>query len=446
MKLWPFRKSRPRVFVLGIDGVPCSLLERFLREGRMPNLANLLGDGRLTRMNSCYPTVSNVAWACFQTGKNPGGFGVFGFAELTPDMELRVPTSKDLQSQTIWEILSDHGLRVIGLGVPLSHPPRPVNGILVGGFLAPKLEDAVYPSKMIGQLRSWGYELDVDPIKARESLDHLKGDLLRCLAGRERTILELLDLKKWDLFAAHVMETDRINHFMWKYLRAPATENGAFFLDFYRRIDDLIGRIAHALGGDAELMILSDHGFCETHKEVQLNRWLEEKQYLVYEGDAKGYASVCGRSRAVALVPGRVHILRKGRWARGCVGDAEYEKVRDRIMEDLRAWTDPENGRPICREVFRREEIFHGPYVERAPDIIAQPTDGYDLKAALGGSDLFVSGPINGMHTREDAMVFLRGRRLTSDPIPVIWDVMPTLRHLLDVKFPDDLEGRCLIE
>jgi len=440
--------ARPakRVFVLGIDGVPCTLVKRFLDEGRMPNLGAVLGGGPLAVMTSCYPTVSNVAWACVQTGRNPGAFGVFGFAELTSAMELRIPNSTDLRVRTLWELLSEQGMRVIGLGLPLSYPPRPVNGILVGGFLAPKLEAAVYPPEMVGQLRSWGYQLDIDPIQARQSIDHLKDDLVQCLAGRRRTILELLDSQKWDLFAAHVMETDRINHFMWRFLGEPQTENGAFFLDFYRRLDDLIGEIADRLDSSTELIILSDHGFCSIRREGQLNRWLEEQGYLAYDGPAEGFTSLASSSRAFALVPGRIHILRKGIWDRGTVAEDDYEDLRRRLIGDLERWRDPETDKPICRKVFRREEIFHGPCVDGAPDILADPENGYDLKAALGPGDVFTSGPLQGMHTYDDALLLIRGHRLKANANHNILDVMPVIFHLLGMEAPIELDGRSPID
>ena len=166
--------------------------------------------------------------------------------------------------------------------------------------------------------------------------------------------------------------------------------------------------------------------------------------FVAYEGELRGFPSVCGLSLAVALVPGRLHILRRGRWTRGTVEEADYEPLRDRLIADIKGWTDPESGQPICTQVFRREEIFTGPYVDSAPDIVAHPHNGYDLKAALDQQEMFTSSPINGMHTREDAMVLLRGHTLADDS-PCIWDVMPTLLRLLDVDAPGDLDGSCLV-
>jgi len=444
MSVWPFGRSRRRVFVLGIDGAPWSLLGQLMRRGVMPNLASLTR-GRLVRMNSCIPTVSNVAWSCFQTGKNPGGFGVFGFAELTPEMDIRIPNSQDLRARTIWEMASEAGRRVIALGVPLTYPPRPVEGIMVGGFLAPQLRGAVHPPEMLAQFEKWGYRLDVDPMKARESLQHLKGDLLRCLSGRERAVMELLGGERWDLFVTHVMETDRINHFMWRFLGQPQSEDGKFFLDFYRRVDEFIGRILHALSVRTEFVLLSDHGFCQTRSDVQLNRWLEEQGYLSCAGPAEdGFKALSERSRAVALVPGRIHILRRGRWERGCVGGEEYEPLREELIGRLKDWKHPQSGAPVCEGVFRREELFSGPFVEMAPDIVVHPHDGFDLKAALGRQEMFTLGPINGMHTRYDAALFVRGRRIEAER-PHIWDVTPTLLKLLDLPVPEDMDGRALV-
>jgi predicted AlkP superfamily phosphohydrolase/phosphomutase len=443
MRFWPFVRGRKRLFVLGLDGVPQSFFENMCARRLLPRLSALLGGRKLLRMNSCYPTVSNVAWSCFQTGKNPGGFGIYGFADLTPSMDLTIPNSTDLKSRTIWEILSDAGKRVIGLGVPCTHPPRDVNGVLVGGFLAPTLEQTVHPPDRLPFFKKWGYRLDVDPGKARESLGNLRRDLIACLAGRERALNGLWH-SHWDLFVLHVMETDRINHFMWKFQEEPLSVDGRFFMEFYRNIDNLIGSIADRLDEDTEFILLSDHGFCRVRKEVQLNRWLEQRGYLSYAGDpANGFKSLSPDSKAVALVPGRIHILQRGKWERGGVEPNDYESVRGGIIEALNQWSDEEAGEPICANVFRREELFTGPHAGKAPDIVAHPRDGYDFKAALGPGDLFTHSPLNGMHTHHDAMLFINGHEIEG-PKPVIWDLAPTILKMLGLE-PEGMDGRVLV-
>ncbi|GAI40577.1 unnamed protein product, partial [marine sediment metagenome] len=163
-----------KVLVIGFDGFPYTLAVRLMEAGVMPNFKSLLAAGSFVQMDSIYPTVSNVAWTCYQTGKNPGKFGVYGFAELTRDFELYIPNSTNCRSKTIPEILSEHGKRVISLGVPGTYPPRPVDGITVGGFLSPSLEKAVYPKSVLPDLERTGYMIDINPMEARRSLDFFK--------------------------------------------------------------------------------------------------------------------------------------------------------------------------------------------------------------------------------------------------------------------------------
>ncbi|MHC4788948.1 MAG: alkaline phosphatase family protein, partial [Planctomycetota bacterium] len=147
---------------------------------------------------------------------------------------------------------------------------------------------------------------------------------------------------------------------------------------------------------------------------VQLNRWLKNQGYLDYENDPqKGYKAIKKGSRAVSLVPGRIYILREGRWDLGMVTDKEYEPLRKELMDRLRAITHPETRQVVCKQVMRREELFEGPHADLAPDIIVDPCDGYDLKAKLGAGHLFEKGPRTGMHTYDNAML-LTGRDLSS--------------------------------
>ena len=57
--------KREKVVVLGIDGVPCSLLRRFIKEGIMPNLAGLADKGTLSEMSASIPEVSSTSWSTF---------------------------------------------------------------------------------------------------------------------------------------------------------------------------------------------------------------------------------------------------------------------------------------------------------------------------------------------------------------------------------------------
>jgi predicted AlkP superfamily phosphohydrolase/phosphomutase len=414
-----------------------------MEEGIFPNFKSLLAEGSFVQMDSIYPTVSNVAWTCYQTGKNPGKFGVYGFAELTPDFDLYIPNSTHCRAKTIQEILSDNGKRVISLGVPGTYPPRPVNGITVGGFLSPSLEKAVYPSSILTELRSTGYMVDINPMKARESLEFFKEENLKVFDSRVRTLFSLWDSEDWDLFTIHFMDTDRMGHFMFRYLddEESGTLNHRYYLDFFRGIDDLIGRIRQKMPDDIALIILSDHGFCRIKKEVQLNRWLQDRGYLVFSrppGHDLDFAAISPESKAFALVPGKIYLMREGKWKGGRVGDKEHDALRDEIIGKLAEFDDA--GAPVCKKILKKEEALSGPYLDNAPDIIIDPNDGYDLKAGLKKNEVFETGPLSGMHTYYDAMLYLQGVP-TPSRRPVVYDVPATILTLLGIPIPPDFDG-----
>ena len=83
-KLFGSSKERRKALIIGLDGVPYTLMKRFIDEGVMPNTAALIKTGALCRMTTSLPEVSSVAWTSFMTGVNPGRHGIYGFMDLRP--------------------------------------------------------------------------------------------------------------------------------------------------------------------------------------------------------------------------------------------------------------------------------------------------------------------------------------------------------------------------
>ncbi|HLA80461.1 MAG TPA: alkaline phosphatase family protein, partial [Thermoleophilia bacterium] len=203
-RLRPSPRSR-RVIVIALDGTPYTFACRMMTDGTMPNFARLLREGSLARMRSSHPDVSGVAWSSFMTGTNPGKHGIFGFIDRRPySYQTYIPTAQNLQCETLWDMLSRHGRRVCAIGVPMSYPPKPVNGVLVGCFLSPSVEKATYPASLGQELKEMGYRVDTDPWAARESLQRFLEDYRETLARRVEAILHLFRQEEWDLFVAHI--------------------------------------------------------------------------------------------------------------------------------------------------------------------------------------------------------------------------------------------------
>ncbi len=438
-----------KVFVLGLDGVPFSLLEELSAEGRLTNWRKLLESGSFRRMNSIHPCVSSVAWATYMTGKNPGKHNIYGFVDRSPrSMEVFIPTSRDMAGQTLWEILSRAGKRVVVINVPLTYPPRKVNGILISGFLCTNIDKIAYPKEMGGLLKEMGYRIDVNAWQARKSLDPFLEDLHLTLDKRIEATFYFLEREEWDFFQLHIMETDRINHFLWGLWEEGDAQYGPEFLAYYQKIDGILGRISAILGEDTRLVILSDHGFCGMKKEVFLNHWLQREGWLKFrEENPKSVKDIHKDSKAYSLIPGRLYVNLAGRESSGSVSfPDEYERVRDEMKHALLGMRDPDSGKRIIDRVFKREDLYHGPHYDDGPDLVAIPHNGYDLKGNLDKAELTYKGPLVGMHTYEDAFLYVKEGEIGKEDNQFgVMDVMPTILKLMGVNPPEDLDGEPLL-
>jgi predicted AlkP superfamily phosphohydrolase/phosphomutase len=438
------KKSPPRVVVLSLDGVPYSFIKARIAAGDLPNFKKVLDNGWMQRMNSVQPCVSSAAWASYMTGKNPGKHNIFGFIDKKPGtLETFVPTSVNMTSDTLWEILSRAGKKVFVMNVPVTFPPRPVNGILIGCFLSTRLESCAYPKQIAAELQAMEYKIDARAAIARENLDRFIDECNLVLTKRAEILFHYLAKGPWDFFQCHIMETDRMNHFLWEHAGKGETPYAKAVADFYKRLDDLIGAIENQIGDETELIVLSDHGFCAIKKEIYLNRHLVETGILKFKtASPKNLLDMHPESLAYSLIPGRIFINLQGREPKGTIAADRYEWARARVTRSLLELKDPDDGAPIIREVIKREDIYHGENFSAAADLIAIPHDGYDLKGDVAKVALGEKTALAGMHTFDDALLLMRHRKVDSAPENLwIGDVVPTILKLMNLTIPADMDG-----
>ncbi len=455
MPLFGKRKERnrsPRTVVLAIDGTPYSLLRRLMEEGVMPNYQRLTGNGTFTRMYSTQPTVSSVAWTAFKCGKDPGGTNIFGFTDLLPNSyQMDIPDSTRIKSKLVWEHLTDMGKRSVSLGVPISYPTRPINGVMVGCFLSPKLEKAVHPPEYLDLFKRLDYQLDTDAWLGRKDLAKFWLELNVVFDRRRDTMLHFMDREEWDVLMVHFMETDRMMHFMIDQFEKGEEPWAGRFREFFGRIDKLIGEIDTRVPQEDDLIILSDHGFCPIKVEVYPNRILYEEGLLKFKSwPPKSIMDIDEGSKAFIMDPGRLYVNVKGKYPMGTVQPEAQARVADEIAELLvEKLVDPETGEKMVAKVHRRDDIYTGPHRERGPDIVLEPKWGYDLKGAVNKEEMTGRTALCGMHTYEDAHLYVRGRQLGmpgSGPegLPAIQDVAPTLLAMMGLPVPPEMTGKVL--
>jgi predicted AlkP superfamily phosphohydrolase/phosphomutase len=435
-------KKKKRVMVIGIDGTPFTFLQKHMDAGDFPVMKSLASQGTFAQMDSVQPCISSVAWSTYMTGKNAGKHGIYGFVDrIANPFSIFIPNSRHMTSETMWEVLSQNGKKVVVLNVPVTYPPREVNGVLVGGFLATDIDKAVYPPSAAVNLREMGYRIDVDAWQGRKDKEAFFKDLYYTLDKRLEVSRFFLNDIDWDFFQLHIMETDRINHFLWEQYETGDPEYADRFLDFYRKVDEVIGELIKHLRDTDQLVVLSDHGFCSVKKEVYLNHSLEKHGFLKLTPDAKSVKDMLPETTAYSLIPGRIFLNLKGREEKGTVEPgSQAEEILCQLEEWLPTITDDTYGDRIMKETVRAKDLYTGDRLPYAPDLMAIPYDGYDMKGNVKTDSLTYKGDLVGTHTFFDASLLVRGQTLKVTR-PNLTQLMPSILQVLGVDIPDDLDG-----
>ena len=420
------KKKKKKVFVIGLDGVPNSLLLDLAQKGVMPGISSLIESGHLHRMKASLPEISSVSWTNFMTGTNPGSHGIFGFTDLKKESyQLRFPNFLDLKTETFWDRLEKLGKKCIIINQPSTYPARKINGILISGFVAIELAKAVYPLKIKPALERMGYLIDIDTLKSREDSEFLWQELAKTLDARLKA-LDFFFEEDWDYFEFVITGTDRLHHFLWN---AYEDEHHAYhqnFLDYYHQLDQMIARIMESFkeqaSEDSPGYILSDHGFAGIEQEVFLNAWLEKEGYLRFNPHSpQSLEELTPSSRAFALDPNRIYLNLKEKFPLGCVSQSDKNAVKEEIQGKLTSLEF--KGKKVVRRVFDAEEIYSGPYVSQGPDLIVLSEYGFDMKGSVKKKDVFGRSSLQGMHTWDDAFFWADqeyGSDLTISDLPEI--------------------------
>lgn len=482
----------PGVLIVGLDGATWSVLGPRARTGRLPHLAALMARGAWGPLRSTVPALTLPAWSSFVTGKNPGGHGIFAFSRLRADgyEPGGLANASHLRSASLWDIAGRAGLRVGVVNLPPSYPIRPVNGFVVGCMLTPPGAPFTHPPELALELPDYridlkaprGLRADMQTYLER-ALEYLAG-LVDMTRARVASTLHLMVRQPTDVLCVVFYAPDRVQHNFWDELAEGRVEREADARvraaaeAVYVALDEAVGALVAAAGHDATVVLASDHGFVrKPERSVRVNRWLADHGLLAERRlwslrrkvirkafpaawraryDTLDHVQLNrARTRAWAetldygTVGVWVHVA--GRYPLGCVtpGTA-YEAVRRRITDGLAALRGSE-GTPVFRGVHRREELYRGPYVDEAPDVVALCAPGYgvvnqSLRRDLRAAELF--GPFDEAGftgTHDPAGIYL----FAGPPVAALGEhreypiesIAPTVLHLLGLPVPTAMDG-----
>jgi predicted AlkP superfamily phosphohydrolase/phosphomutase len=291
-----------------------------------------------------------------------------------------------------------------------------------------------------------------------------------------------------------LVSTDRLQHCTWQYLepnRPLTTAEQSIreqVLAYYTFLDGILREFIAASPG-ADVLLMSDHGFCHLAANVQLNTFLQQNGFLTWEkrnrtdrwrpilllakrlgmnrarfgklakafgiNEYKHLEKVSHRvnnifwveTRAFAYTPNGVYFNLKGRESQGVVNPgAEAERLFDEIAEKLLQLRDPVTGEQVVYRVARPQEIYHGAKLHTAPDLMIAECDhryAFNFNLYPGSSIFERSAWRTGNHDPEGILIAC-GPQIARNQRPgpaKLEDVAPTALHLLGEAVPEDMDG-----
>jgi predicted AlkP superfamily phosphohydrolase/phosphomutase len=288
-----------------------------------------------------------------------------------------------------------------------------MNGVMISGFVSIDFDKSVYPPELIPRLKGLDYRLDVDAQKAHDSMDMFLSDLDKTLEARIKAYRYLWDSYDWQVFMLVFTGTDRLLHFLWDAYEDKGHQYHKAFVEHFKRIDEAIGEIKDKISDDDVLIMLSDHGFEKLEKDVYINYLLASKGFLSFKpGSEPNLANIGSATKAFALDPARIYVNLKGKYPEGSVVWGEKEalvKDLEEVFSSLQI-----DGRKVIKHIYRKEDVYEGPYADQACDLVLIAEKGFNLKGAMAATELAGKGVFTGKHTYHDAFLLINNKDVVS--------------------------------
>jgi len=377
------------------------------------------------------------------TGVNPGKHGIFDFTTIDQSYR-KVPLEimKKLRVAPIWRILNARNITTGIVNLPISYPPEPVDGYMVCGMVTPwSARVFTYPehlSRLIGNpKKNW---IIGERLSRSNNLREFFLEIRTKTRRQAEFVIEMTKVFETSFLMVVFDGTDKIQHYFWKFWdpnhprhdpKAAKVLRDAIDI-YYMDLDTYIGRILDRLG-ERDIFLVSDHGFMSNSQDFYVDKWMLEEGYLnriapaakipdpAFQKIARGVHRSAMSRRLINIAKKHGVLLRlgqrmkariqeptlsrddidwqktkayfagvssqsirinlEGREKSGIVrSGAEYTILVAEWKSRLRQYRDPVSGSAVIREVYHRDEIFHGPGVIDAPDLVVISEKGYLLQ------------------------------------------------------------------
>lgn len=462
-----------RTVVIGLDGAHFELIESWLESGELPNLEECIDEGSSGDMEVCLPPVTSPNWKCYSTGKNPGKLGIFWWENIDKEeKDVHYPNERKNKEKEIWDYLGMSGEKVCVIGTPLTYPPKEVNGVMISGGADAQEEGYTYPEEMEQELED-KYDYRVHPEHSMNfSKKKAVEEMLDLIDLRFEVGEEYIERDGYDFIQITTFYSNMIQHFLW---RSEET------LKAWKIIDNHIGNIMET--DNTNIIIISDHGSNEIETGFNINSWLEREGYLKYNkkysllkflgkiglntSNLGSILSILGlRKMAKKVVPENLlksvptktgEIRMEGKtdkidWEESdAIASGQgplyilNEGKKEELKKKLERLKDP-NGNRVLRNVFGKEEIYSGEYMDEAPDLILDQEKGVHIFGGIGKGDVFSFEERWKAENKKYGMFIGYGpdfKKTKVDGLSIL-DLTPTILSLHNIKPPEDMDGKIM--
>lgn len=433
-----------QTFIIALDGASPDLINEWIDEGHLKNLAKIKKQGLSGELESTFPPLTGPAWSSFHTGVNPGKHGVFTWLDLTESYRGKVINGSSIRTGTVWDLIGEQNGKVGLLSVPVTYPPEEVNGFVVPGFLTPSgASNRSYPSSLIEDLLEEvpDFEFLSEPYVLLKRPKSWVENTKKAIRNRGKAARYLYEKRLKDgeeenkIMMTHFFGTDMVQHFLWDKV----SENWDPRLEVFKAVDKEIGRLKEKAPEDSVFIIVSDHGFGPIERTFNVNSWLEQEGLLELKNRAKtrirkrlaklGFTEQNTRPVGECLYPlgklwnivdnpivglqnndfldalfltaedvdwehtlaysrshiGHIRLNLSGREKKGIVAEKDGKQVRKDIMDKISQLKVPGTDKKLAQWVKVKEELYQGRYLPDAPDILFNPLEGEDCHGSIVG-------------------------------------------------------------
>ncbi len=497
--------KQKKLIIIGLDGMGWPLTNRLIKLGIFSNIKKIIEQGSHGILKSTYPPVTGPAWTSFATGTKSSKHKCYEFIIPDDDLTSFHPISaKDIHGQTFYEILNQNHKKSILINLPNSYPPRTDNPTITS--LMTRGKNFVFPEDLkqkYPKLKKYRL-VPNEKLNTRNKHKEYFEDIYNLEQDRFEAAKDLFKKESWDCFFYLFSGTDWIQHLKHHKL-IKANKNDKLFR-YFKYVDSCFGWLLENMPEDANLLIMSDHGFKNYKGVFNLNKWLYDEGYLKTKiVPDEQYVAMTTRSRSrekqekkgiviklnnknfkffqkfpilgqglfftlnklkkilpivyreneklditktKACLPncayfGCIYINDKARFKNGIVDPEEKQQLKLEIKQKLEKLN---KEKRFAKKIFLREELYpRADQNAKSPDIYFE-LDDYYIDRKLVVSSMIVKTQFRNKHHMNGIIIGYGPDIKKNTPIKnaQIYDLTPTILKLFDIQSDQKFDGKTL--